>query len=232
LEFPEKMDDLNLSIYECSPSDSPHTIGPYLGNHVRRRSPDRLILSVVPHPSYFTILVGDACEGDPTQEDWFVSVGIITSAIPEEEGVGKFCFDIIAHIPLEKVVYLKTALPILQSEEICIQMRNLTHLRLEEVDLSTWFIEPDTPEPHVFKDLLRGLRSISISSYKLGGGDWSPLTSFLTRRAAVGNWISSLSLSHYMDMDDDVVESISRTVDVFDDGRSDDGSDDGSDGSD
>jgi hypothetical protein len=218
LEFPDKMDDLYLILSECSPSDVPQTLGPYLGNHIRRRSPDRLSLFADHNHACFSIFVGDAREGDSTWKDSFVSVGMSMNATPEEE-VGKSCFDVIAHVPLEKVVHLKTALPILQSEELCVQMRNLTHLRLNDVDLSTWFVEPNTREPHIFKDLLRGLRSISVPRYRLSD-DWSPFTSFLTRRAAVGNRISSLSVPYYGDMDEDVVQSIRCAVDVFEDGGS------------
>ena len=154
-----------------------------------------------------------------------MTMGGFKDAIMGEEEADELWFDIIAHIPLEKVLYLKTALPILRLEEICLRMRNLTHLDLEDVDLSTWFVEPNTLEPHVFKDVLHGLRSISISRYRLSGGDWNPLTSFLTRRAAVGNRISSLNLAHYIYMGEDVAESIRRAVDIFEDGRSPVGSD-------
>ena len=146
------------------------------------------------------------------------------SATPEEE-VEKLFFDVIAHIPLEKVVHLTTTLPILRSEELCVQMCNLTHLHLNQVDLSRWFAEPDTRKPHVFKDLLRGLHSITIIRPRLSGGDWSPLTNFLTRRSAVGNRISSLSLSGYPHMGEGVVESIRQAVEVFGDGGNDNGSD-------
>jgi hypothetical protein len=63
-----------------------------------------------------------------------------------EEEADKLCFDIIAHIPLEKVFEV-TTLPILRSEELCVQMCNVTHLHLEEVDLSTWFKEPTLANP-------------------------------------------------------------------------------------
>jgi hypothetical protein len=46
-----------------------------------------------------------------------------------------------------------------------------THLYVEGPALSTWFAEPEIREPHVFKDLLCGLRSISISDPGLDGGD-------------------------------------------------------------
>ena len=158
-----------------------------------------------------------------------MSVEMSMNTIPEEE-VSTLCFDMIAHVPLEDVVYLKTALPILRSEEICVRMRNLIHLHLEWVDLSMWFVEPDTREPHIFKDLLPGLHSILISSCTLSGGDWSLLVNFLARRAAAGNRISSLKLNYHPRMGKGVAESIRRTVGVFEDGGSYDASDSASDG--
>jgi hypothetical protein len=227
LELPDKMDDLKLSLSGCSPSDPLQILGPYLGNRVRRRSPDGLRLSADPGLNFFTILVGDACEGDLTKEDWFVTVDVTTSVALREREAERLCFDIIAHLPQEEVVYLTTTLPILRSEELCAQMCNLAHLELEQVDLSTWFLEPDIREPRVFKDLLRGLRSISITDPTLTGGDWSPLTNFLTRRVGVGNQISSLKLGNYPRMGENVVESIRRAVKVFEEWESYDASNDG-----
>jgi hypothetical protein len=229
LDLPDKMDSLYLSLSECSPSDLLQTLGPYLGNHIQHRTPDRLRLSANPITTSFSIWVGDALEDDPTWGDWFVTIQGFTDMIIGEEDADKLSFDIIAHIPLERVAYLNVALPILRSEEMCIRMYNLTHIHLENLDLSTWFVEPGTREPDVFKDVLRGLRSISISRCGLSGGDWSPLTNFLTRRAAIGNRISSLWVPYYVRMDEDVVKSIRRAVDVFEDGSSPVGSDDGSD---
>jgi hypothetical protein len=224
LELPDQLDELELSLYECSPSDLLQTLGQYLRNRIRRRSPDELQLSVYHDSSSFSILVGDSCESDSTWEGLFATVYVTTSADLGEAEADQLCFNIIAHIPLEKVVDLTMPLPILRSEELCVGMCNATHLHLEDVDLSTWFVEPDTREPHVFKDLLRGLRSITITGPRLSGGDWSPLTNFLARRAAVGNQISSLSLSRHPRMGEDVVESITRAVEVFEDDGSDDGS--------
>ena len=225
LELPDKMDNLHLTLYKCLPSDLRQTLGPYLGNHIRRRSPHRLRLWIEPkvEPNFgeFFIKVGDACEGGSTQEDGFMIVEGVLGTILREEEADKLCLNIIAHIPQEEVGEVTTTVPILHSEELCTRMRNLTHLHLKGVDLSTWLVEPATREPHVFKDLLHGLRSISITRSGLSGDDWSPLTNFLARRAAVGNRISSLSLRGYPPMGEDVVESIRRAVEVFEDGGSD-----------
>jgi hypothetical protein len=227
LKLPDKMDNLYLFLLGCSPSNLLQTLGPYLGDLVRRRSPGGLRLVVNPGPSSFSIQVGDVRE-----EGKFVTVDGTTSLILGEEEADKLCFDTITHIPQEEVIDLTTTLPILRSEELCVRMCSLTHLHLKCVDLSAWFAEPDTRKPHVFKDLLRGLRSITITGPILSGDDWSPLTNFLTRRAAIGNRISSLSLRHYPHMGDDVVGSIRNAVEVFESGESggsyDNTSDDGS----
>jgi hypothetical protein len=239
LELPDKVDNLRLSLLDCSPSGIPQALRPYLRNHVRRTSPDKLSLYASADPVKFYFQVTDACGDDSTRTQWSVTAdGMMVFPLWPWEAVNKFWFDIIMHIPLEKVVDLTTSLPLLRWEEVCVQMCNLTHLRLENPDLTTWFVEPDTRNPHVFKDLLRGLRSIWISGPTLSGDDWSPLTNFLTRRAAVGNPISSLKIDYRPPMDDGVAESIRRAVGVFEDkgsggdsekedgGESDDGSED------
>jgi hypothetical protein len=218
LELPDNIDDLRLSLSECPQSTLPQTLGPHLGNRVRRQSLDRLKLFVdLNGLSGFSIQFGDAREGDPARANMFMAVDGTTSVTLGEEEAIALCFDILAHVPQEKFVTVKTILPILRSEELCVRMCNLADLHIYSADLSTWFVEPDTREPHVFKDLLRGLRSITIIRPHLSGGDWSPLTNFLTRRAAVGNRIPSLRLARYPHMDEGVIESIKRAVEVFED---------------
>jgi hypothetical protein len=217
LELPDKMDHLNLSLYDCQPPDLPQTLGPYLRNHIRRRSPDRLKLSVTGEIGWFFITMEDVPESDFTSGDPFVEVEWITSVRLGKEEANKLCFDIVVHFSPE-VVEVSTNLPIIRSGELCVQMCNLTHLHLELADASTWFTEPDIPKPHVFKDLLPRLRSILITNFRRSE-DWNPFTDFLARRAAVGNRIYSLSLRGHPHMGEDVVESIRRSVEVFKDER-------------
>jgi hypothetical protein len=230
LEFTDRLDHLKLSLDGCSPSDFSQTLGPFLGNHIRRRSPDRLKFLANPKSNCFSFLVGDAREGNSIWEGWSITMCVTTNITSEKEAENLF-FDITAHIPLEEVVCLTTTLPILRSEELYIRMCNVARLHLTWVDLSTQFVEPDIHVPHV-KDLLSGLHSITITNLCLSDGNWSPLTNFLARRAAVGNRISSLGLSRYPHMGEGVVESIRGAVEVFEDGGSDGTgwSDDGCDG--
>jgi hypothetical protein len=87
-------------------------------------------------------------------------------------------------------------------------------------------VESNTREPHISKDVLRGLRSISITDPTLTSGDWSPLTDLLARRAAIGNRIPFLHLDCYPHMSEDVFESIRQAVDVFEEWESYEESDD------
>jgi hypothetical protein len=178
LELPDKLDSLKLSLSQCPPSDLPQTLGPYLRDRVRCRSPDRLGLLVYPGRTAFDIQVGDAHEGDDfTGVEWFVTVKGETFGMVEGGGTltlggdwgEKLCFNIITHIMQEEVVDLTTNLPILRSKELCVQMCNLTHLHLDRVTLSGWFVGPYIHKPHIFKDLLCGLYSISITKPRLGG---------------------------------------------------------------
>ena len=134
-----------------------------------------------------------------------------------EERAEETGFDLIAHIPRKEIASLRTTLPILRSEELCVKMCNLVELHLGDVDMSTFVVESDIREPHTPKDLLPSLASISITRPVLSGGGWGPFMDFLARRAAVGNRISSLKIGGFSHIDTDVVEKMSRMVGVFGD---------------
>ena len=222
LELPDKIDCLGLTLRRCSPVDLSKTLGPYFGDHIRRRgrfSDGGLGISANRNSNNFRISVGAASgEGDSAKVVWFVVVSIDMGMRlgDEVEGVDGFCLDLMKHIPREEIISFQTPLPILRSEELCVRMCNLTHLHISEADLSTWFTEPDVRGPYAFKDLLRGLRHITITQLTLSG-DWGPFTNFLSRRAAVGNPISSLQLGVHPHIDEDVVEIIKRVVEDFED---------------
>ena len=79
--------------------------------------------------------------------------------------------------------------------------------------------------PHTSKEILPSLDHITITRPTVSGGNWDPFVDFLSRRAAFGNRISSLKLSDYLDMDENVVEGIKRVVKAFQgEGNDEDGS--------
>ena len=221
LELPDRMDSIELSLHNCSPSDILQTIRPYLGDRVRRRGKfpgGGLALWADRNPDGFHIRVGDACKcDDPDGAVQFIIVDAFMDWTPGKEEAERIGFGLITCIPRDEVGRLWTNLPILRSEELCIEMCHLTCIRLVEVDLSMFFAEPEDRGPHASKDLLRSLDSIWMTRPILSGGDWSPLTNFLSHRATIGNQISLLNFRGRPHMDEDVVESIKRAVEVFED---------------
>ena len=225
LELPDKMKNLNLRLRECSPSDLSQTLGPYLRDRIQHRDkfPGRGLGLLATHSrSTFRLCTGDAHKCDKfSGMAWFMAINVIMKGILGEEEAERIGFDLITTIPREQVVNLQTTLPILRSEELCVEMCDLTYLRLHKVDLSTWFVEPDIPGSHAYKELLPSLDRIVIAKPSLSE-DWSPFTDFLSRRAAVGNKISFLRLGWHPPMDGDVVDSIEDAVKIFEDEGDDD----------
>ena len=147
--------------------------------------------------------------------DWFAKAWVnMGMTLTGEETLG-MCSDFVAHIPLERVIRPKTNLPILCFEELCVGMCNLTYLHLTEVNLSEDFADPGIRDSHTSKDLLPGLDHLKITAPTLGRSYWSPLTEFLTRRAAVANRLSSLVFTICPRMCPEDIESIKQAVDVF-----------------
>ena len=123
-------------------------------------------------------------------------IGVVMGETLVDEEAEGLDFDLISHIPWKQVINLGTSRPILRSEELCVEMCNLTHLNLANIDLSTWFAGSDGMcEAHPSKVLLRSLDSIWINRpWVRSNDDWSPFMHFPTRRAAAGNRISSLRI--------------------------------------
>ena len=158
--------------------------------------------------------MGDVFEGgDATRVEFFPQERARSPLHGHKEDIVKLYFDIITQIPQERIVDLTTTLPILRSEELCVQMSNLTTLHLKEVNLPEWFIEPDVHEPYTFDDFLPRLHSISIDELDPPHGDRTPLTNFLTRHSAAGTQITLLSVSNHPPIGR--TERLARVVKIF-----------------
>ena len=219
LEYPDKMDLLTLRLDYCSPLDLLQTLGPFFGNHIRRRGrlPGRgLGLSAYYEPSSGVFGFGDFHKhGDPAEVGWFMDVTFsMVEELEDEEAYG-LCFDLVAHIPQAQVISLTTDLPVLRSK-LCVDMRGLEHLHIFGADLSTWPIELEIHGPQP-EDLLRNLDRIEITVPMASGG-WGAFADFLSRRAAVGNRISLLRFDGHTSLriDEAVIVCIERAVGVFD----------------
>ena len=166
--------------------------------------------------STFHFRIGDAKTRDSGGMVWFITIDAVMNRTLEREVAEQLGFNLIAHVPQRQVISLRTNLPILRSEELCIEMCNLTRLYLDEVDLSACFAKLDIHEPHKFEKLLPSLDRIILTRPTLGDGGWYPLTNFLSRRTAARKPISSVRFYGYPNIGDDAYESISHAVKVFD----------------
>ena len=160
------MDRIKLFPNYCLLSDLSQTLGPYRGDHVRRRGRfpgGGLGLSISHGSSVFRLRAGDVHKRDSSAGmGWFTIVDAVVRGVLKDQEAEGLYFDLISHIPRGEIIDLRTSLPIQHSEELCVEMCNLTRLYLVNIDLPTWFVEPDIHGPHTSKDLLRSLDSISI----------------------------------------------------------------------
>ena len=222
VEYPDKLDDLRVSVYGYSPIDLSQTIGPCLGDRIRHwgRFPGGGLGLYATFGSITFFLYPEDKTKAVASRTRIVSFAGASAGINVQSGKEereRVWLELIATISWEQVTYLETCLPILQLEGLGVKMCNLTHLNLSWVDLSAWFCVPILRRPQANEDVLSSLNHIEITGPTLSGG-WGPLTDFLSRRAAIGNRISCLRIFYHPHMGDDVVESIKRAVEVFEDG--------------
>ena len=216
------MDDTRLSLSDCSPSDLSQTLARYIGDCVRRPGWSRGGLGLRAYDKYLVVEVGDGCGRDNyTEVVWFVRVWAFIRRSQKTEETEEICLGVTAHIPRGEVTDFHVNFPISRSSELCGEMHDLTDPHLYYVHLSKWFVELDDRGCH---ELPCGLDYITVSMMDFGGGGWSSLINFLSRRTAVGRRVSSLRLNCSRSSlrvrarfraPQEVVEAIKHTVDAF-----------------
>lgn len=197
----DKMDNVNLCLFGYSASDISESLGRYLGDHFRRRGKLKKGLAVAGgcEEQTFFIKAGDVNGFDnyPSNEvNWFME---ITGLEPGDGGPrGTECersvLDSIAHIPHDHTIELRFA---------------------AYVYFPRWFAEQDSGGTRTYRELLPSLTRLLLVSPILNGGDWSPLTIFVSCRASVGKPLDSLVIRKCPHMCPDVMDDIRRAVRSF-----------------
>ena len=181
--------DLNITLCDRTVEDIPRIVGPYLQDHLRRRdrSQGGLGLSIIQLGRCTIFHVGDAGGIDlstPMWEQIVPSVSITTELVNGS-------LDLVAHTPRDEVVSFYSWGEPAAMEDISTQFPNLRALH-----------SCSMPLPVVFPELcLDGnerippsLQHVFLEGIVVDGGDWSPLTTFLTRRVSSGNRLDSLTV--------------------------------------
>jgi len=188
LEYPDRMEDLSITLSDQTTSDISPTIGPYLRDHVQRRGESRSGLSL--HLACYDgmeLRLGDASETHPLM--WILGFTRIAGDRVSRRHIA--VNDLYPHLPGLKV------------------------LELEAVDLSAVFPMPDNDGPPAYEKIPPSLQHLSLDFLFLDDHRWSPLTAFLSHRASTGNPIVSLTIGCSPHMCQGVVEGISEMVGKF-----------------
>ena len=217
----DKMDRLKLELYGYSTLDISQTLGQYLGAHLRRRGKQGRGLAIGGkcNGQVFHLTAGDVDEFKFSgRAHWFMEVTGVQpgKGAPQGEECEKAFFDTLAHVPQDHVVYYQSPHSLLRSTHLSIGMFNLIELRATGGYLSEWFGEQDSRGTNAYGELLPSLKYLLLSEPALHGGDWSPLITFLSRRASAGNRLDTLTIPCCPHMCPDVVEDIRREVGRFD----------------
>ena len=197
LDYPGTMDRLDITLFDCAVTDIPQTIGPYLRDHFRRRgrSHDGLGLRVSQSPEIVlsaSDMHGTGLASPRSPANWFINVTVELGRTPSdllEKGV----LDLIAHTPRDDIIFFQSKCGLASMEDISAQFPNLKVLLIEtgRIPLPTIF-----PESKMGGDeeVLPSLQHIGFLN-RPDGGDWSPLTAFLARRASSRDRLGSLAIS-------------------------------------
>ena len=132
------------------------------------------------------------------EEFMFVRMSVDGEEWPQEEGgCGKLFFDSLKHI-YRYITCCNAPHSPLRSTDVLIGMANVVEMICSgnDISLSRWFAEPDLGETRSYGQIQPSLKHLTFYGLELDGGDWIPLTTFLSRRASVGNLLEMLEISH------------------------------------
>jgi hypothetical protein len=195
LEFPERMDDGEILLEDCTPQEVLEVIRPYIRDYLRRdaRFRDRLgmCVSSTPHSiSFHASVVGVGHNGPNRPSERGPPYRKFTVAFSQpstHDAAEKLCFEAFT-IPLqESIVSFATHLSV--TEEI-LAMPNLEALCLFHPVVSNGFLLPDPDGPNAGKKLLPSLRRLYLANVEAEDDNWDPLVTYLTHQTSGGQIIS------------------------------------------
>ena len=195
LDYPRQMENLDVTVYECATEDISQIVGPQVRDYLQHcgRSQSRLGLSL--SSGYdIELRVGDVDGIDfsvpaPGRVNTFMNVTINSNQAPSEGRLEKATLDLIAHVPLEEVVYFRVRGRLVAVADIFAQLLNLRGLHFERA-----------PPPIVFPmanpggegEIFPSLQYIFLDRVVVSGSDgWEPLITFLLWRAGSGRRLHS-----------------------------------------
>jgi len=207
-----RMDTLHLSL-DYNAMDISQTIGPYLGDYIRRRGKSQgglgLSLSKI-HPLKFRVGDVDGIDDPvtPPPINWFLKIDIPLSHF--RDALGEVSSNLIAHVPWEELVDFRSEGNLIAMGNVYARFKNLRALSFNGISLAAVF-----PKSGRNKKIPLSLQRISLDRLSLDDRDWNPLVAFLSYRASAGNRLHTLKISTSSRADPETVKGIRAVVRKF-----------------
>ena len=223
LTHSDRVENLNLDLFGSTTLEISQILGPYLGDHLRRRGGlgEGLAVGGNCTEAVFFFRAGDV-RGFTSPflsrgVNWFLEVigTMEEGGGPQGEECERLFFEPLTCVPKRHIVHYEAPFCLLKSAEPTIKIFNLVEAHFTRVHLPEWFTEPHPVEKRTYGKLFPSLKYLSLHGPTLGGGDWSPLMTFLSCRASAGNQVDTLSIRECPHMCPDVWEDIRGLVNSF-----------------
>ena len=222
LDHPKNMKLLELTLHNCGVTDISQIVGPYLRDHFQRRDRSRngLYLSAYSDygdntlGDYITFELGDGDKIDLSTLEWswgtnFISITVALNTLHDRGILESAFLDLMAHIPQGEVIHFHRFQPPIAIKYTHSQLPNLRTLFYNGASLLDIF-----PDPCLVREdkIPPSLESIVLEWIVADDNDWTPLTTFLSRRASSGNRLDTLVIDESSHMCLGVMEDIEDMV--------------------
>ena len=194
LDYPRNMDKLMIQSLNGAVEDIPKVVGPYLRHylqHHRRPGGLGLLLSSKLLLEFHVDDIGglDFYAPEPEQAVPFVEIILRLDPYPPKDTLTGAGLDLIAHVPSERVFSLVIIGDPVTMEDASARLPNLRALRFEDSPLHVAFPRPTQDEN---ADIYPCVQHVTLDLVSVEDKDWSPMITFLKRRANSGNKLGTL----------------------------------------
>ena len=219
LECPERMDEMNLTVFGCTVEDVLGTLGPCLRDHIQRDGRFRDGLGVFVESSCGSITIEASTVKDvelPQSLKFATFTAFMREDLPPLDE-DQMCVDLVAHTPVEHVVYFEGDLGTEAIRRAIPTMPNIRDLVLINPLLQDGFLQPDPEEPFAGEKFLPSLQRLSLKNVVLGDRDWQPFLRYLAHQTSNGRQWFCLSVSaEYEQICEKLVKEMERLTEELD----------------
>jgi len=218
LEFPERMDHGEITLFGCTPQEVLEVIGPYIRDYLQRdpRFRDRLEI-FLRSDAYGISVRASAAEVGPDRlpqngPPYARFSARLSQPIPRDVRK-KLYIDVLALLPQESIVNFYMDLPV--AAEVVVAMPNLQVLRLVNPVVSDGFLLPNPNGPNAHKKLFPSLQRLYLEDAEAVEDNWEPLVTYLVHQTSGDQAVSLGLFDEGVHICSEVIERIEGLVEEF-----------------